>query len=459
MKIKSLISLAALTLTTAATAQNLSTGYFNEGYLYRHELNPAFGNDQSYVSMPAVGNVNFKMGSNIGVDNILYKVNGRTALFLNPQVSKSEFLSGVNSNNRVSQSLKEQLMGVGFKGMGGYNTIEVNVREDFSANVPGTALRLAKEGLQNKQYDISDINAHADAYGEIAFGHSRQINENLRIGAKVKMLLGIGNIDANFNKAVITLGEDKYTAVVDAKLQTSLNNMHYKIKEKERGAEGEETMHKYVSGIDDTSWGICGYGLAADFGAEYKLDKNWKFSAAFLDLGFIGYKNNFVASTNGTKTVDTDNYIFNLDDKSTNSFENEGDRLAEDFASIYELQDNGNIGSRTKAIAATMNLGAQYTPDFYDKMNFGLMNSTRFAGKYTWTEFTLSANVAPTKAFSASASLAAGTYGTSFGWLINVHPNGFNLFVGMDHVFNKAAKQGLPLSGNGSVSMGINFPF
>ena len=93
------------------------------------------------------------------------------------------------------------------------------------------------------------------------------------------------------------------------------------MEEKERGAEGEETTHRYVSGIDDSSWGINGFGLAVDLGAEYKLDDNWKFSAAILDLGYIGWNTNFVASTNGDKQVSTGDYKFNLDDDEAHSFE------------------------------------------------------------------------------------------------------------------------------------------
>ena len=94
--LKSIIAIAAWGLASAATAQNLNSGYFTDGYLYRHELNPAFGNDQGYVAMPALGNLNIGMNSNLRVDNILYNVNGKTALFLNPQVSTSEFLSGIH---------------------------------------------------------------------------------------------------------------------------------------------------------------------------------------------------------------------------------------------------------------------------------------------------------------------------------------------------------------------------
>lgn len=457
--IKSIIAVAIWGLASAATAQNLNSGYFTDGHLYRHTLNPAFGNDQSYVAMPALGNLNVGMNSNLRVDDILFNVNGRTALFLNPQVSTSEFLDGIHDKNKITENLRLQILGTGFKAFGGYNTFEINARQDLGLNIPGSLFRLAKEGIENKTYDISNFNAHAGGYAEIALGHSRQINDQLRVGAKLKVLLGIANIDANFKKAQLTLGENEWIGITDAEIQASIKSMKYEIEETERGPEGEETTHKYVSGLDIDSWGINGFGLAFDLGAEYKLDKNWAFSASLLDLGYIGWNNNYVASTNGERQINTDKYIFNVDEDASNSFENEADRLMEGLSALYELQDNGDMGSRSKALAATMNLGVQYTPDFYDKLSFGLLNSTRMAGKYSWTEFRLSANVAPTNIFSASANMALGTYGTSFGWLLNFHPNGFNLFVGMDHTLGKLAKQGVPLSGRANVNIGINFPF
>ena len=145
--IKSIMSVMLLGITATATAQNLNSGYFNDGYQYRHDLNPAFANEKNYVAIPGLGNINVGMNSNIAVDNILYNVNGRTALFLNPNVSTEEFLSGVNDKNKITEELKVQILGAGFKAFGGYNTVELNARQSIDANVPGTLLRMVKEGF------------------------------------------------------------------------------------------------------------------------------------------------------------------------------------------------------------------------------------------------------------------------------------------------------------------------
>lgn len=452
---------AVLCIASTATAQNSLSSYYNEGFLYRHEINPAVGNDQNYVSMPALGNINIGLNSNMKVKDILYNRNGRTVLFMNPSVDPGEFLDKVKNKHRITESSRIQILGAGFKAWGGYNTFELNARENVSANIPGDLYRLAKGGIENQIYNLSDLNAHADAYAELAFGHSRQLNEKWRVGAKVKFLFGIANIDANVNNARVQLLNNNYIAVSDASIQSSLNDVQYKMEEKMRGPDGDQHLHRYVSGVDKTKWGVCGFGMAFDFGAEYKINENWKVSMAFLDLGWISYSKNFVASTNGEQRVETDSHIFNLSDAEgvKNSFDDEIDRLGEDIASLYELQDKGNQGSRSKAIGATWTWGAEYTAHFYDKLKFGFLNTTRMAGKYSWTDFRFSANVAPVKVLSITANLAFTTFGTSFGWLINVHPNGFNFFIGMDHTLGKLAKQGLPLSGRSQISLGINFPF
>ena len=47
-----------------AMAQGLNSGYFVEEYKFRHNMNPAFGNEQNYVSLPALGNINVRTQGN-----------------------------------------------------------------------------------------------------------------------------------------------------------------------------------------------------------------------------------------------------------------------------------------------------------------------------------------------------------------------------------------------------------
>ena len=452
-----IVFLCTIVCTDVMYAQSTQSGYFNDGYLFRYEMNPAFANESGFVGMPGISNMNVAMRGNVGVETFLYNVDGRTTTFLNPKVSASEFLDKVKDNNRVNEELKLNILNVGFKGMGGYNIIGINVRERVSTRIPGSIFRLAKEGPKNSFYDITDFDAQGIGYGEIALGHSHQISNKVRIGATLKVLLGYGQVDATFNKAQLLLNNDAYTAITNAEINSSVKGLQYKTETTERGPEGHKTPHTYVNGADLDNTGLNGWGTAIDLGMEWKINEDWRLSAALLDLGFISWKETHLASTNGDRIFETDKYIFNFDDESEHSFEREGDRLLEGLATLYELQDNGDAGSRTTMLGATLNVGGEYILPSYKNLSFGLLSTTRINGIYSWNEERLSANW-KTKHFAATADVAAGSYGMSFGWLLNFHTKGFSAFLGMDHTLGNLAKQGLPVSGKGHVNFGINFP-
>lgn len=446
--------LAALMLSaTGAYAQYTNSGYFTEGYTYRHQLNPAFGNEKNYISIPAIGNMNMGIVGNMNLQDFIYNIDGKTTTFLHPDVSASEFMGNIEDENELNFDTRIQILSVGFKGFGGYNTIGVSMRGCLYGMMPKALFQFAKEGITNKTYDISDFGLHTNAYAELALGHSRQINDKLRVGANLKFLFGLANIDAEFNKAKLRLGEDHWDATVNAEIQASVKGLEYETETSDFSGK------PYVNGMDVDGFGLNGFGMAVDLGAEYKLNDTWRFSAALLDFGFISWSNNMVATTNGDKNVTTDKYKFDFDENADPDFEDQIDNLGDELMSLYELDDEGDKGGRTKMLGATINLGAEYTLPAYNKLKFGLMNTTRFQGTNTWTEFRLSANVAPVKIFSAGANIAAGTYGMGFGWILSFHPKGFNLFAAMDHTLGKVSKEFVPLTSKGTFNLGVNIPF
>jgi len=448
-----MIPAAALCIAAAAQAQNLESGYFTDGYLYRHQLNPAFGNERNYVGMPALSNIDLTMGGNLSLSDVIYNVDGRTTTFLNPSVSAGEVLSNLSDNNKTSVDFRINLLSAGFKAWGGYNTVSLGVRGNVSAALPKTLFSLLKEGVENKTYDISDIRANAAAWAELAFGHSRQITDQWRVGATFKILVGGASADAHLNNARLNLGEDAWTVTTNADLRTNINGYKYKTKI------NETTGNPYVSGLDGSFGGLNGFGIGLDLGAVYRLNDDWAFSASLLDIGFISWSDTQLATTDGDRTFDTDLYTFNVDDDAPNSFSDEWDRMSDQLETLYQLSDKGSDGARTTSLRTTLNLAAEYTFPLYRNLTFGLMNTTRIAGPWTSTTFRLSANVAPVKVFSAGINMAAGTEGVAFGWIANVHTTGFNIFLGMDRTLGKIAKQGVPVGSGASVSLGINFPF
>lgn len=446
----------------AVSAQNTYSGYFLENYTYGYEMNPAFGNRSNYVSMPALGNLNVSMHGTMHLTDLIYNVDGKTVLFTNPGVSADKAMSKFGDNNRLATYNKIELLSGGFKAFGGYNTVNISAVANADVSVPGSFFRLAKEGITNRTYDIKDLRAQAEAYTQISLNHSRDIRQvpGLRAGATVKFLIGIGSVDAKFNDAQLELGKDNWIARTNADVYASVKGLKYKMDTYEPKRPGPDNLpYEYVSGVDVDNFGINGFGLGFDLGAEYKW-RDFNFSLAVLDLGFMNWGKTQWASTDGTREVETDAFTFSFDDNADNSFKKELDHLTDNLSKLYNLQDMGEKSSLTRSLRTTVNVGVEYELPYYRKLHFGLLNSTCIAGPYTWTQFRLSANVAPVKVFSASANIACGTFGFDFGWLLNLNlEKGFNLFVGMDHTLGRLARQGVPLNSNAGVNFGMNFPF
>ena len=446
--------LIVLSLAAAAamgvSAQESATGYFMENYNMKWQMNPAMGNRNNYVGFPGLGNLNVTANGNISPTDVVYPLGGKTVLFTNPGISAEEALGNFKNINRISQSAAIGVLQAGFKAFGGYNNVAINVRETSSFALPKSIFSLVKEGIGNKEYDIRDLHAKAEAYAEIAFNHSRDIKQvpGLRAGVSLKFLLPVGFAEADFNDLNLLLAEDTWKARSIARLRIGLDGIRYKTDINDR------TGARYVSGVDtdDTKFGINGFGFGIDLGASYKWN-DFNFSLAFTDLGAIRYNSVQEASTNGTKDFETAAHPIAIGDEGKS-----WDDFVDALSPLYELHDNGTVSSST-SLLGKMRVGVDYKFPYYDKLHFGLMNTTSLSSMFPSTEFRLSANVEPVKGVAVSVSGAAGTYGANYGFLLSLGNKGFNFLLGMDYAALKMDKNSIPLTSNVDVHLGINFPF
>lgn len=356
------------------------------------------------------------------------------------------------------------LLSAGFKAWGGYNTISLDARTNVGLSLPYELFAFAKN-TGNQSYDIGDIHAHAQSFVQLALGHSRQIDDRLRVGAKMKLLFGVARADAEIKDLRADLsGPDKWTMTGQAMANVSMKGFTYKEEQKEYKVDGQGTYRR-VNDVDVDGAGLGGFGMAFDFGATYKIDDDWTVSAALLDLGFIGWSNNMQAVNRQTSfefngfhdvAVKKEDAMGNPKD---NSLESQGDRYADQIADFANLSSDGDKGSRSTGIGATMNFGCEYTLPAYRQLKFGFLSSTRINGKYSWTDARLSANVAPLSWLDGGMSFSVNSFTASMGWVINAHPKGFNFFIGMDHIIGKTSKEFIPLSSNASLNLGMNVTF
>lgn len=460
---KYLLTAAMMTLAGSALAQGLNSAYYTEDYKFRHDLNPAFGNEQNYISIPALGNITINTHGNFGYkdvvkDNPMYGISSDKELtsFMNPYISTSDALDGFNKGkNRITGDVNIALLSAGFKAFGGYNTIEINSRSSFGVSLPYELFEFAKN-TGNQSYNIGNIYAHAMSYAELAFGHSHQINKHLRIGGKLKILVGLGRADVEMRDVTADLtATDKWTIRAKAQADVSVKGFTFKQKTREYN-DGSKGTYNYIDDVDVSGGGLNGMGLAVDLGAVYKINDAWTVNAAILDLGFMNWQND-IRAVNRKESFVFEGFrdMYAKEDKGE-TFDDKADKYGDQLADFVHLTDLGNQGSRNTGLGATINVGASYTLPAYKQMTFGFLSSTRIKGAYSWSEGRLSANWTPLKWLDGGVNFAVSSFTASMGWVLNIHPKGYNFFIGMDHLLGKMSKEAIPLSSNASVNLGMS---
>ena len=104
-----LLSAVMATMAGQLTAQDMNSSYFLDGYSYRHDMNPAYGNEYNYSAIPIIGNLNVHARGSMGVGDIFFKNPDygikpgakRTTTFMHPGISADEALSGLDKDRNT----------------------------------------------------------------------------------------------------------------------------------------------------------------------------------------------------------------------------------------------------------------------------------------------------------------------------------------------------------------------
>ena len=471
MKLNKIITViaAGMVFSSAAAQQTSNSGYFMDGYSYRHELNPAFLGERNYIAIPAIGNLNVGAYSNVGLKTFLYEMPAgskyKYTTFMSPTVDANRFLGKLNDDNHINFGADITVLSAGFKAFNGFNTVSIGMRTQGGVSLPKDFFRFMKLGQTSgdTHYNFKDLAVDANAYAEIALGHGRKINDKLDVGAKLKFLLGVGNVSAKINNMEVNMGENQWLIKANGELKGAAGSGLRVPTKQETGADYDKPSEADLidwGEIDYDNFGLSGFGLGLDLGATYRLLPELQLSASLTDIGFISWSHAVKGATGKNEwTFDGfDNIALDSDqpDYEENKIEEQFDNMWKDIQDVVNFHRTETDGSYTKALHATMRLGAEYTAPFYTNLTGGFLFSHCFGGISSWTEGRFYANVKPLKWLDGSVNYGYSTYGSSFGWMLNFHPRGFNFFIGSDHQFFKVNKQFIPM-GNATANLTFGF--
>ena len=456
---------AALTMAAAilpTSAQELRTSYFMETSNFRHQMNPALL-DSPYFGM-FFSNINVGMTGNIGAKQFIFDTNGlpgytgnyRYTTFMDPNVDAKTFLNKLHDKNRFDLYLNYNLFSVGFKAWGGVNLLELNLRSNTNLTLPKGLFEFAKTAGEKEHYEFGGLGMRTQNYMEIALGHSRDINKQWRVGGKLKFLIGAAYADFTADNVTLDMTEDAWRIQSNAQMKASLLKSDVIHEDPSKNsADGRPRVKK----LDNFGFSLPGFGMALDLGVTYKPIENLTLSAAITDLGFISWKNTHHASSQGDYTFDGFNNIYIGSDKDqTEDIDDQFDQIGDDLEEMFSVYDDGTK-TATQALAATLNVGAEYKLPAYDKLKFGFLYTSRIHGKYSWHQGMLNVGVRPVKWFECNVNGAVTSTGVTAGGMLSLKAPHFNFYIAADRFFSKMGKQGVPLnSSNGNITFGMTFP-
>ena len=425
---KTLLIIAAVCISAASFAQNSAqNAYFLDGYTYCHDLNPSFATERSYLALPAVGSMNVSIKSNLGVSTFLYPMEtGGVTTFLNPSISTDQFLKKLNKRNTFDVGLNTKILSVGaWNKKSTFTSFDINLKSNTGLSLPYDLFGILKTFGAQDEYSFSNLGVGTDNYLEVALGQSRNIGNHLRVGAKVKVLVGIANARVNVDNATITMSEDLWSARLGARAELAAGNNLIDIPTRPGGQFAIDDIElNEPAGVGDF---LNGFGLAFDLGASYRmLDNKLTLSASLLDLGLMHWKD-FIEINSQTAYFDFDGFGTVTSDELKEM--DLGDRfssLGDGFKNMDQL-DLSARGGNSRLLHATLNLGAEY--QVVKILSAGLLFTTQAGPVCNWTETRLSANFKPAGWFSASLSGAVSTLGPELGFGFNLHNRVFTLFV------------------------------
>ena len=361
MKKTVILSFVALAFGTGAWAQGIG--------------NPA-ENASLECGFVRVGEIQSISRNNVGAASFIFPSGDKIVTGLHSSISEEEFLGGLKAVNSLYNQIDYNLVSYGWKGGRGFHTLEVGARVNYGVSVPKEIFHIMKTGTAQSPYDLSPLRTFGNVYGEIAYGYSLPLGENLSIGGRVKLLVGLNSADVVSKRFNLTTTEEQYVLDLDADID--LTNRNKKAGKDEAGYL-DYTSFSGKGKLDAPTGG----GLAMDLGLVWKPFDGFSLSASVLDIGGILWYYGNAGTSSGSYTFE------GLKDLTTDEMEQ--DKLMARISAVGEeilavVKPKAVDGLfKFKAVPMNANVKASYQLPFWKALSIdacGLYSGYSYCAPY-----------------------------------------------------------------------------
>jgi hypothetical protein len=391
------------------SAQNSQVLYYMN-IPQNHLLNPALRPSNSfYLGLPALTGINVNINNNLinFSDVIMPGKRGDSLItFLHPDYNVDNFVKKIKDRNFLAPEVSVQILGLGFNaGKDLYVFLDIIERAEGNIVLPGDLIKLALKGNSDflgKTIDLSVLDGEFKYFREAGLGFSKNFTNKLRIGAKVKLLFGLGAASID-NRALGLTVNDDYSHTIDADLSLNYSapiktTVYRNSKNNIDSIAFEKKDFKWKDFFSNTS----NIGLGLDLGATYKLSDKIMLSASITDLGYIKWKSDV---TNLDAKSQFKFSGFSLTDvvNGNKTFDEVARDLADSLINSFTVLKNSN--AFTTYLPVSISLGGSF--NLTKSFALGILSRSIISGKQFREAVTVSANLNLGNAFSTSVSWTA----------------------------------------------------
>ena len=295
-------------------------------------LNPGYMPNTSFVGVPLFGNLALKVTNSFSLNDVVK--------------NKKILLSNIPDDSHINVGFNLDVInfGVKFKEKN-LITFSTSAKANGDIMYPTGIFNFIQDNSINKtdSYDVNFRSA-AVAWGEVALGYTRVIDDNWSVGGKIKHLVGI--VGGNSNKTNLQMEKtaiDSYTIKGDVNILLG--------------------GYDAISGDIATDDIMNNRGWAFDLGVYYKSNDNrWSAGLSVQDIGYIKWNSGSqIISSNPSKS-----YTFSgFEDLETvldgGDLTSAMDDMVDSMMTVLEL-DTINVRFK-KMVPTTIHIGGKYDID------------------------------------------------------------------------------------------------
>lgn len=458
-----LVVLTIVSVVCGVKAQDgNNTSYFLSNLPQRYRLNPAYQPEYKvFIGLPGLSGVSVNyLNSAFTVEDLLHKRDDSVYMDIN------KFYKSLHKRNYIMFNNENSIFSLGIKAKKWYATLDIVQRNDFLFRYNKDIFTFLKYGNANHpNMDFGKLGVNVNSFVEIAFGLSKQVNEKLTVGGRVKYLMGIANVHMTDSDLSVRTDEKDGSMQMHSRQNIRVSAPVLITDKNGNPFPRNKPIDWDDFDVDTDDLTVSSFlhgknpGFAIDLGGEYKLNEKVQLFASLTDLGFIHWGNKdynytFYQNTSfhwqGADISSSINEDANPD--TYKSVDDAFDDLVDSLKNNFRLQYKG--GTYTTMLSPKLNLGATYQLNQTFNVG-GLFRASLVNGMFI-PSLTASLNARLLRNVSASVSYSMdrGNY-VNVGAGLTAKLGPFQLYVVTDNVL--AANYTNTQSAN--ARFGVNFLF